>query len=434
MGSLRLVLASVLAFMVLGSGGCSRIMQDDTNVIVVWHWMSDRDDVFKELSERYLRETGVKVRFELYAPSLGYAQKIRAAAQTKTLPDLFGVLGETKDFASFINSGFIQKLDDEMDKDNKAWRSQFFSRSLISNIFVEGNQYEVPPGTYGVPIDVANIQMLYNKKLFKKAGLDPNKPPRTWDEFLYHIDKLKENNISAFVCGWGEIWMIDCFANNYAFNIMGEQKLLDTFKGNVPYTDPDWIKVLDIFKQLKDRDALLPGTIIMDNKTAEQNFSLERAAFTFNGSWSVNVYDGMNPNLEYGVFMPPAVTNQYPMKIWGWGASSFVVNANSEKKEEIFSFLRWLTSKDIQIKLAEKLKGLPANKESLGNIDPVLAQFASNMDFTTHPSNWAVREDPRVIEVFDKGVQAILTGEKTPEQVAGEVQKEKLSLMQAGMK
>ncbi len=83
-------------------------------------------------------------------------------------------------------------------------------------------------------IDVTNIQMLYNKDLFKQAGLDPNKPPETWDEFISDWHKLKAAGIPGLVSGWGETWMIDCFANNYAFNIMGERKFWTRFAVRFP--------------------------------------------------------------------------------------------------------------------------------------------------------------------------------------------------------
>ena len=47
------------------------------------------------------------------------------------------------------------------------------------------------------------------------------------------------------------------------------------------------------------------------------------------------------------------------------------------------------------------------------------------MDNTTHPTIWLYNEDSLVIEAFDKGIQSIIIGEKTPEVVAAEVQKVK---------
>jgi ABC-type glycerol-3-phosphate transport system substrate-binding protein len=302
------------------------------------------------------------------------------------------------------------------------WKKSLFSSAVSVNEFSENNDFGVDPGIYGVPVDVMNIQILYNKDLFKKAGLDPDRPPKTWDEFLQAGRKLKQAGIIGMVSGWGEVWMIDCFASNYAYNIMGEEKYIDTIRGNVSYADPDWIRVFGLFKEMNDNYLLANGIVSMLNKYAEQMFANERAALAFNGSWCVNVYHGMNPNLNYGVFLPPPASNKFPLMIWGGAGTSFMVNARSANKEEAVRFLRWLTLKNQQAFLARATQNLPSNKKSLEDIPELLAQFADDMDRTIHPNDLPVSEFPRVIEARDKGIQSIIIGEKTPEEVALEVQ------------
>ena len=85
-------------------------------------------------------------------------------------------------------------------------------------------------------------------------------------------------------------------------------------------------------------------------------------------------------------------------------------------------FLIWLMNQDQQSYLASSTNNLPANKNSLSKISEILTQFARGMDYATHPNVWGVSESSLVIEVFDRGIQSIIIGEKTPEQVAGEVQ------------
>ena len=405
------------------AGGCAPQKEGGKANITVWHWMTDRDSAFQELAKRYEAKTGIKVTFELYAPSDAYTQKVRAAAQGSTLPDIFGILGEKRDFASFIKAGFILDLTPYMDAGGGRWRNGFFSKALAVNEFIPGNSYAVTPGTYGAPIDIMTIQMLYNKDLFKQMGLNPNRPPQTFQELLDIGQKIKTAGLQGMVSGWGEVWMIDCFANNYAFNIMGKEKVLATIKGEVPYTDPGWIKVLGLFKQMQDSGVLAGGVVTMVNKTAEQLFANGRAVFAFNGSWCVNVYKGMNPSLNYGAMLPPKASENYPMAIWGGAGSSFMVNGRSRNKEEAVKFLQWLTGKDQEAYLAEATNNLPANKESVTKIPEILASFSKAMDYATHPNVWGVSESSPVIEALDKGIQSIIIGEKTPEQVAAEVQK-----------
>ena len=71
---------------------------------------------------------------------------------------------------------------------------------------------------------------------------------------------------------------------------MGEDKVFATFRGTVKYTDPDWINVLSIFADLRNKGALMDGIVTKGNKYAEQDFALERAA--------VNISDGVICNVS----------------------------------------------------------------------------------------------------------------------------------------
>ncbi|HAH19581.1 MAG: hypothetical protein A2Y00_06405 [Omnitrophica WOR_2 bacterium GWF2_43_52] len=391
--------------------------------LTVWHWMTDRESALQELSKKYEEKTGIKVNFELYAPSDAYAQKVRAAAQGNNLPDIFSVLGEKRDFAAYVKVGHISNLAPFMEANNQEWEKGFFSKALATSEFIEGNSYGVAPGIYGVPIDMTSIMMLYNKDLFKELGLDPERPPVKWEDFLAIGQKIKEAKKQGLVSGWGEIWMIDCIANNFAFNLMGKDKVLLTIRGEVPYTDPDWIRVFTLFKQMQDAGLLYNGLVSMVNKTAEQLFANGKAVFAFNGSWCVNVYQGMNPDLKYGVMFLPRISDKFPVSVWGGAGSSFMVYDKSKNKEGAIKFLQWLSDKEQQMFLAEETRNLPANKGAAGRISPALAEFSKAIEYSTHPRVWGVSEFSQVIEAFDKGIQSIIIGEKTPEQVAQEVQK-----------
>jgi len=391
----------------------------------VWHWMTDRQAAFEELAKRYEAAAGVKVNFELFAPSDAYSQKVRAAAQGANLPDIFGILGEKQDFASFIKAGHILDLTSSMQAEGASWQKSFFPKALAVNEFPAGNGYGVNPGIYAVPIDITTIQILYNKDLFQELGLDPEQPPQTFEEFLNIGKKIKAAKMQGLVSGWGEAWMVNCLANNFAFNIMGRDKVLATIRGDVPYTDEDWIKVFSLFKQIQDSGVLAEGVVTMINKNAEQLFANARAVFAFNGSWCVNVYKLMNPGLNYGLMLPPRVSDKYPVSIWGGAGSSFMVNARSQHKEEAIKFLRWLTAKDQQVYLSGATRSLPANKDCLAEIPVDLTRFARDLELSTHPNTWGISEYPQVTEAMGKGIQSIIIKEKTPEQVASEVQKVK---------
>lgn len=419
---MRRLSPALLAVMLMA--GCGRQDQRPQG-LRVWHWMTDREEAFADLAKRYHEERGVAVRFELYAPSDLYVQKVRAAAQTDGLPDIFGVLGESRDLASFVQAGHILSLTPAMNAENAAWRTSFFPIALAMSAFEPDNPYRVAPGPYGVPIDVMNIQVFYNKRLLAKLGLNPEQPPRTWEEFLAVGKLAKAHGLIGFVSGWAELWLIDCFATNYAVHLMGQRQVEATFRGEHPYTGEGWLQVLGLFEQLRDSELPAEGIVTMVNKRAEQLFANEQAVFAFNGTWGVNVYRSMNPDLDYGVMMPPSVRADRPMVTWGGAGSSLMVNAKSPKAQEAVDFLRWLTDEPQQRALLAATHNIPSNQAAAADLPGPLAAFADDMQAVIHPRLFRVQERSTVIEVFDKGIQSILIGEETPRQVAQAVQEAK---------
>lgn len=413
--------------------GCAGKQSQTTSGLTIWHWLSDRSDAFDYLAKEFGREagsgSGPEPRFYLYAPTSAYVSKVRAAAQTGKLPDIYGVLMEMRDFASLIKSGHVLDLTPYMDADGGAWKSVFYKPGLGLNTFPEGNQYSVKPGIYGVPLSINNIQLIYNLDLLKKAGWDPARIPATWDEFLALGDALKKAGVSGMVSGWGESWMVHCFADNMAWNIMGPDKVLATIKGEVPYTDPDWIRVFTLFKEMKDHGLLSDGIVTMINKEAEQTFANNRSAIAFNGSWCINVYESMNPDLNYTAALPPRVNTSRPAYIWG-GTTSFVVNAGSPIREDAVRFLMWLSEEKQQRYLAERTLDIPANRKCADMLTGHMAEFAASVDNVVHPRLLPFEEYPLVTEVFDKGIQSILIGEAAPGEVARNVQEAKVREME----
>src|SRR5580698_8371607 len=173
-------LCSCLILVILA--GCSPALPKPSNKLILWHWMTDRNDTFQKLAQEYQKETGIEVTIQLFAPSDSYSQKIIAAAQANVLPDIYGILDKKSIVADFIKAGLVANLTDAMEANGGEWKNSLFDKALADKRFDTGNIYGVTPGIYGVPIDVTNEQMLYNKKLLSKAGI--KSPPQTFDEFI----------------------------------------------------------------------------------------------------------------------------------------------------------------------------------------------------------------------------------------------------------
>lgn len=426
-----LVLLNVFfAFTFIVFAGCGKKEDKQPKAdVVIWHWMTDRQEAFEKLAEQYYNETGVRVTFETYAPTDVYKNKISAAATADLLPDVFNPIADKKETASYIKAGFIEDLTAEMEKEG--WKDSFFTKALTQNTYEEGNEWDVKPGIYAVPLDVNSLMIYYNKDLFAQAGLDPENPPKTWTEFIEAGKALRAANIQPFTSGFGEGWLIGAFAQSYQWNLFGKEGVLQTIEDKIPYTDPRWVRIFELFAEMRDNKLFASGIVTMVNKDAERSFATGKAAMAFNGSWGVNVYHSMAPDLNYGVMAPPALTDaQYPLMLFGGEGSSLFVNAKSPNKQKAVDFLRWMTQTGPQVYLAKETLNIPSNKNAATDLPPVLRVFSENIvnTFESLPKI----ESWQVTNFININLQSVIIGERTPEQAAKEVQGEKERQMKAG--
>ncbi len=86
--------------------------------------------------------------------------------------------------------------------------------------------YGLPSGELlSMPFNVSTTVLFYNKDAFKKAGLDPEKPPQTWPQLIEAAKKIRSTNAAA--CGYTTTWlswvMLEQFSSrhNVAFGTEG---------------------------------------------------------------------------------------------------------------------------------------------------------------------------------------------------------------------
>lgn len=392
--------------------------------IVFWHWWTDRQQILDELAADYKRQTGVSVRFQVAAPvGSEYNNKIQAAAQGNTLPDIIGIAAGGEFLARYINAGKILELTESM---NAGWKNEFFPRTIEDFSYKTGNQYGVKPNTtWAVPISAMAIQIYYNKDLFKQAGLDPENPPKTWKSFIETGKKLKEKGVIPLSIGFGDLWMIGAFMEPYAWSYLGKEKMRSTLLGRQSYMVSEWGKVLKLFEDLKDSQILVKGSVTSPNKESEQLFSSGKSAMIMNGSWGMSVFRGMNPNLNYGVMrLPKAEDAPYPMYVRGGVGSGAAVTTSSKRQKESVDFLKWLTAKEQMLKYGNKGYDLPANRACTADLDPALRQFSMALNDLIPDIN--LSEKFEVQEALWKGVQLILIGQMNSKQVLGKVMEAKI--------
>jgi ABC-type glycerol-3-phosphate transport system substrate-binding protein len=104
-----------------------------------------------------------------------------------TAPDILDVYG--RKLHEFASQGFIQSVDgflEEYQKEN----NKSFEGVLAPDKIWEVTEFDGK--IWGIPAYYSSMGLLYRKDLFEEAGLDPDKPPKDWDELYQYSQKLTQ--------------------------------------------------------------------------------------------------------------------------------------------------------------------------------------------------------------------------------------------------
>jgi len=418
-GAMGVAVALLAAACGTGTGADTGAAKSSGVTVTFWHYFTDRTALMEKLAASYEKQTGVKVKMVLISSGDTLGQKFQAAAQAKTLPDISASwTGVGDKLAPYAKQGIVMNLAGKLD--GAEWSKNLTASEIQTVSFAKGNTFGVTPGPYLVPLDSNNMQFLYNKALFTKAGIEA--PPTTFAEFLADGKKLAAIGVAPFVTGLGS-WPVDSLAQIYMWNMLGQAELESTFAKKTPYTSASWVSFLSLFTQMRDANVLAKGVLAMDLPAAESLFANQQAGMIFDGSWAIGVLKQQAAGFtDYGVFFPPTA-GQFPVRIpGGVGATAFVVGT-SPHKAEAAKFLQWLTDAPQQATYAKGSANLPANPTvaEAQSLTPNLKAFSSKMDalIPTLPSAMPGAVDT----TMQKGIQQILAGSKTPAQVAASMQK-----------
>jgi sn-glycerol 3-phosphate transport system substrate-binding protein len=243
--------------------------------------------------------------------------KYKAAIQSNQLPDILQIYDVGTRF--MIDSGTIQPMQVFIDHDK--FNISDLEPNLLGYFSINGKLYSMPWNN-SVPL------LYYNKDAFTKAGLDPNKPPKTLDEIKTMAEKLtvKDSSGNTTQYGFGAAiygWFLEQLtANNdqaYCNNGNGRDKAATKMLFNQP-TD---VQIVDTWQQMVNSGtALNTGR----NTTDAQNaFKAGRMAITLESTGVLRGFQSaVKFNLGTGFFPKPTATTAGGPIIGG--ASLWIVN------------------------------------------------------------------------------------------------------------
>jgi multiple sugar transport system substrate-binding protein len=311
----------------------------------------------------------------------------------------------------FAERGFLLALDPFIEKEGgQAFLAQFDQKAL------EVCKYKGK--LYCLPEYVNPWALLYNTAHFKAVGLDPAKPPATWDEFLAAAAKLTTaGRYGVGLIGARQEGLFLRF-NPFFWGAGGEYLTPDG-----KHSALDTPEALDGFKFYIDlvtqHKVVPPGVVEQGAQETRTEMAYEKVSMIISAPQDWRIINTINPSLKAPeVLSVAAVPVGKKQKVTAAEYGVFVISASTKDPEAAWKVYKAWYSHDVQL-MDYKISGvLPARLDVKNGPEMQADRFAKGYAAQTP----FVKLDPRIPEWPKIGdavitaVQEAFTGMKTPAQ------------------
>ncbi|MBW7923383.1 MAG: ABC transporter substrate-binding protein [Burkholderiaceae bacterium] len=331
------------------------------------------------------------------------------------------------DMFTLIDEGAIVPIDGLAGADGRQWLDGFYP-AFMENSRTGGK-------TWGVPFQRSTIVMYWNKELFKEAGLDPDKAPQNWDELVSCAKKLTKTDASGNVSTWGvkipssgfPYWLFQGLTTPNDTILMNEA-------GTETYFDkPGSIEALQYWVDLSAKHKVMPGGVIEWGTTPKDFFERKAAiVWTTTGNLT-NIRT--NAQFPFGVAMLPAKKRRGSPT----GGGNFYVfdKTSPEERQAAMKFIRWATQpqRAAQWSIATGYVAVtPAaweTDEMKKYVQEVPQATVARDQLQYSVAELSTHENQRVTKALNDGLQAALTGSKSPADAMKDSQREADRILRA---
>jgi multiple sugar transport system substrate-binding protein len=327
--------------------------------VEVWSmWAGDEEHDFEDVLAYYNKTHPGVVLENLGA--VDDAKTIRAVIAGAP-PDLC-TLAEPSDLGALAANNAIEPLD-----------QRFRASGLKENDYTPGSisQCRYNGHLYAIPYLLDCIALLYNKDVFRAAGLDPNRPPKTMEEMLADCRAITQHDPSGRITRLG-LRPVDAMTLLGAYG--GE--FVDSKTGQITADSPRNIEAAAFDKQLVDaqggNEAVQSFALGFGTDQGSYNpFFLGQIGMTFSGQWNTYWAEHYSPNTHYGIAPLPYPADHPELAGTVWlGSNPFCIPTGAKHAKEAWDFLVWTQSSEGQRRFALTLHGIPNIRKALH--DPAL--------------------------------------------------------------
>ena len=321
---------------------------------------------------------GVNVKWEPIAQDYSTVLKTNLAAGTEA--DVFYI--DVSDIDSLMKTGKLLALDDLMAKTGT--KKEDFVSTLINAFSYNGK-------VYGIPKDFNTLGLVYNKDLFKAAGVAEPTNDWTWTDLQTAAKKLTSGGVVGLSLPADAarfmpfLWQAGGDLNN--INNAQGQAAFDFYTGF----------------EAKDSVSKLPSELGMG--WAGEAFEKGKAAMVFEGGWLPADLNNNFKTVNYGVVQMPKGTAAKSNLIF---TVSYSISAKTKNPSAAWALLNYLTGSDNQAKVLKAGFALPTRQALSSQITNTNSKAIFDGAPYGKPFNYASTNTSKVNDEIAKSLESVM--------------------------
>jgi multiple sugar transport system substrate-binding protein len=392
---------------------CSQSEKKTSGKIALHFWQFWTDPEVRPAIESIIRgfekeNPDIQVKLTDLTWSDGH-EKIVVAFSSNTAPDVLelgsdwvpefssqGVLLEVTDFAKKIKSDYLM------------WSPVTY-------------QWEI----YGFPWILDTRIIFYNKDLMKKVGLDPEKPPETWNELLECCQKINDLKPDAYGFGANSFERHRLYKKFLPFFWSNNGKILSDDQKECLLNSEQGKEALRFYKKLTQQG------LIDTQRMLDEQFKKNKIGFLLSGGWLLHDIRKNRPDLNFGLCLVPKPEKDKGKNASFAGGEYLVINKKTRYPQEAVKLIEFLIKKENCLKLCKKIgSASPSARDAIEDPyyqdDPDLLLFQRQLQQAISPPahpDWVYIE-----EIIEKAVEEVMYDKKTPDKALNQA-KEKIDAL-----
>lgn len=353
-------------------------------------------------------------------------RKLMLASAGGNPPDVAGI--RSADLALFAENGALTPLN--------AYAAQYGieEADYLPVIWGQLNLHGI---LWALPTTPGNTALHWNKKLFREAGLDPERPPKTIAELEAFNNQITRFDERGFIEVMGHLpqepgWWMDAFGIWFGGEYWnGEDAITADDPGNIKAME--WVATYP--ERFGRRQMTAFGEMSGNFDSPANPFFDGRVAMVLQGPWMYNFISKHAPeDFEWGVAPFPAETlEDYGISVTE--TNMVVIPHGADRPDEAFEFIAWLQQREHIERLnllQRKFSPLAEASENFYAEHPnplikVYVDMASNELATARPQLTIMNTYQADLR---NAYAEVTRGAQTPEQAVAEVQERQQQLFE----